>query len=513
MQKMKKNLLNDEGFSFLLVFLTIVLVTILGLGLLAVSSNSLKLSKHEREDQSIYYIAEAGVNYEKAILLEKANEAYQSAKAEYDRLPIQQKKYEKFVELYEENIKSIIEPLLNNENTINNFEEQLGMQPIARITLKQDLDTNLRYWITSIGTYGESPSQKRELQQSVDFVLDAETTNNNGGDDEENLNTATPDFAVQTKGNIKLTGGASIKGDVATDIGIISLDGGSSISGTVGASSDHFQYPSWMGDLSSKLTQSRKYPGSSILPLFPLEKMQQLSQLPVPPNQEVIKDPHNKTFIINNGHFLADNWMTNNYTLQLNGDTHFKQFKVDQNNTLTINVGDTDKNLYIEDFNILQGHIKIVGTGKLNVYINNTFNLKGSLNRNGNANQINLYYNGASAITIAGETQSAASLYSKQANLTFTGGIGLTGNIYAGATKVTFNGGSNSNGQHIIAPNASVILEGGAHIKGAIISDNLIANGGTSVTFTEGTIQPPSSGHTEIGDPITLIKENELVEQ
>lgn len=163
--KDEKNLLNDEGFSFLLVFLTIVLVTILGLGLLAVSSNSLKLSKHEREDQSIYYIAEAGVNYEKAILLEKANEAYQSAKAEYDRLPIQQKKYEKFVELYEENIKSIIEPLLNNENIINNFEEQLGMQPIARITLKQDLDTNLRYWITSIGTYGESPSQKENYSK------------------------------------------------------------------------------------------------------------------------------------------------------------------------------------------------------------------------------------------------------------------------------------------------------------------------------------------------------------
>lgn len=512
MQKLKDKCLNEDGFTFPLVFLAIILVTVLGLGLLVVSTNTLKISKHEREDQSIFYIAEAGINYEKAKLLEKANEAYQLAKEQYNSLPIKEKTYEKFKELYETNVLTLMDQLLKPEPIIfNNFEKQLGKIPIAKVTLQKDSKEYLRYSISSIGYFEESPSQNRELKQTIDFILDIEKTTNNNGDD--NIGTFTPEFAVQTKGDITLTGSATIHGNVATDIGIISLDGGSSITGTVGALSGNFQYPSWMGNLNEKLTHSSSYPGTTILPPFPEEKFQQLSQIPTPPNKEVSNSQGNKTLIINNGNFLADNYLTNNYTLQLTEDTHFKQFKVDQNNTLTINVGDTDKNLYIEDLYILQGHIKIIGTGKLNIYINNTFNLKGSLNKNGDANQINFFYNGSSPITIANETQTAASLYSKQADLTFTGGIGITGNIYTGASKVAFKGGTNAIGQHIVAPNAKVTLEEGAHIKGAIICDNLKANGGTSVIFTESTITPPSSGHTVIGDANKLIKENELLEQ
>ena len=511
MRKLKKRCFNEDGFAFPLVFLAIILVTILGLGLLVVSTNTLKISKHEREDQSIFYIAEAGINYEKAILLEKAEEAYQSAKEKYNSLPIKEKTYEKFKDLYEKNITTLMDQVLTSEPTIfNNFEKQLGKIPIAEVTL-QDSKKYLRYSISSVGYFEESPSQNRELKQTIDFILDIEKTTNNNGDD--NINTFTPEFAVQTKGDITLTGSATINGNVATDIGIISLDGGSSITGTVGAHSGNFQYPSWMGNLNEKLTHSSSYPGTTILSPFPEEKMHQLSQIPTPPNKEISNSKGNKTLIINNGNFLADNWLTNNYILQLTEDSHFKQFKVAENNTLIINVGETDKNLYIEDLNILQGEIKIIGTGKLNIYIYNTFYLKGSLNKNGNANQINLFYNGSSPITIANETQTAASLYSKQADLTFTNGVGITGNIYTGANKVTFNGGTNTNSQHIVAPNASVTLNRGAKIKGAIICDNLKADGGTSVTFTESTINPPSSGHTVIGDANNLIKENELLEQ
>ncbi|MGE6514518.1 DUF7305 domain-containing protein [Lysinibacillus sphaericus] len=514
MNKWQKFRLNEDGFSFLLVFLAIILVTILGLGLLVISSNSLKTSTHERENQSIFYIAEAGINYEKAKLYEKANDAYQLAKKDYNSLPVNQKTTSKFTALYESHILALMEPLIQAEPTIiDTFETQLGKQPIAEITIDQDPDNHLRFSITSTGYFSDTPSQNREVIQTIDFVLKAETTNNNTGDGNGNINTITPEFTVQTQGNITLTGSATIKGNVATDTGIISIDGGSSITGTVGASSDNFIYPSWMGNLKDKLTQSSNYPGASILPPFPDDKMQQLSTLPVPANQEVVKDPYNKIQIINNGDFLADNWMTNNFILHLTDDTHFKQFKVDQNNTLTINVGNTDKNLYIEDLSILQGHVNIIGSGRLNIFVNNKFNLKGSLNKNGNANQVNLFYNGSSAITIGGETQTAASLYSKQADLTFTGGIGITGNIYTGSDNVTFNGGTNANGQYIIAPNATVTLEGGAHIKGAILADNLIANGGTSVTFTESTVTPPSSGYPEFGDPISLIKENELLEK
>ncbi|WP_016991988.1 pilus assembly PilX N-terminal domain-containing protein [Lysinibacillus boronitolerans] len=64
---MRKNkivvLKNENGYAFLLVFFTIILISVLGLSILKVSSNTLKTSDHERDDQSVYYIAEAGLNY------------------------------------------------------------------------------------------------------------------------------------------------------------------------------------------------------------------------------------------------------------------------------------------------------------------------------------------------------------------------------------------------------------------------------------------------------------------
>ena len=83
--------------------------------------------------------------------------------------------------------------------------------------------------------------------------------------------------------------------------------------------------------------------------------------------------------------------MTKDYTLNLTGNTHFKEFKVAENNTITINVGDTDKDLYIEDLNVLQGHIKIIGTGKLNIYVKDSLRIKGSFNDGGDVSQINFY--------------------------------------------------------------------------------------------------------------------------
>ena len=53
--------LDANGFTLLGVLMILVLFSVLGVSLLAVTSNSLKLSGNERTDQSTFYIAEAGI--------------------------------------------------------------------------------------------------------------------------------------------------------------------------------------------------------------------------------------------------------------------------------------------------------------------------------------------------------------------------------------------------------------------------------------------------------------------
>lgn len=75
---------NEKGYAFLLVFITIILVTVLGLSILRFSNNTLTTSAHERDDQSIYYIAEAGLNYGRENFNQNIETAYNAAVEKYD---------------------------------------------------------------------------------------------------------------------------------------------------------------------------------------------------------------------------------------------------------------------------------------------------------------------------------------------------------------------------------------------------------------------------------------------
>ncbi|WP_286927057.1 MULTISPECIES: DUF7305 domain-containing protein [Lysinibacillus] len=528
---------NEKGYAFLLVFLTMILVSVLGLGILSVSNNTLTTSAHERDDQSVYYIAEAGLNYGREHFnqsfdnaFNKAEKDYLMAKANYEQNPIGDPPIfgnylmnELSLLGYPTNID--IEVMLTN-TFVNigipfqelEFETQFNNIPEASIsiTLINEDVNELQYAIKSIGKFyildstgqREDTSISRTLEQNIKITLDYTDTNggsengennsgtNNGGSNGGNSSHYVPsEFTVQTKGNIIVKAGGKIDGNVASAGGNISLTGGASITGSIGTSPENFHVDNdGLEYLKNQVTEQKDFPAGNVLAPFPSNIMNDLSQLNYPPNEEVAESQWNKTNIINNGNFQADNWMTNNYTLNLTEDTHFKQFKVTSNNTITINVGDTDKDLYIESLDILQGHINIIGTGKLNIYVKDSFNIKGSFNSGGDVSQINFLYSGSVPLTFSNETQINGSLYAKEADLTFSGGVGVKGNIYSGGQNVTFDRGFNSVGQHIIAPNADIRVNAGAHIKGAVVADNIIVDGGASITFGESTISPGNNG-------------------
>ena len=63
---MFKYLKQEKGYSLLLVILAIAFLSVLGIMLLTLTANSLKISTSERDDQSVFYIAEGGLNSTKA---------------------------------------------------------------------------------------------------------------------------------------------------------------------------------------------------------------------------------------------------------------------------------------------------------------------------------------------------------------------------------------------------------------------------------------------------------------
>ncbi|MEG0258629.1 MAG: pilus assembly PilX N-terminal domain-containing protein [Lysinibacillus sp.] len=489
---------NENGYSLLVVFLTIILVTGIGVGLLTVSANSLKTSTNERKDQSIFYIAEAGLNYEKAQIITRINQGYRNAQSTYASLPKKEKTEDKFNSLYENAVKSAIQTYLSSEKKPllkeNFFSKQFDQQPIAEIAIQLDPTNPRKYSLTSKGYFESSPSNFRTLNQNIEIVLEANSSN--VPPDPDYPHPFVPEFTVHTKGDISLSGSATIDGNAATENGNYSITGGSSITGT---------------------TNKSNYPGATVLPKFPNEEFtkEDWDKLKPPANLEVVHSDGQKALIINNGDFLATNYITNNSTLKLSNSTHFKRFAVNESNIVTIDVGDTDKHLYIDNLDIIEGHIKVVGTGKLNIYVKNSIKINGSFNKMGDANQVNFFYNGRTDLNISGNTQATASLYSNstEANLSFTGSTGFSGNIYTNAKSVKLSGASNSNGQYIIAPFAKVELSGSGSIKGALLADSLYADGGTSVTFVESIIKPPDTGYVDYGDPIKLFKEDAMLEK
>ncbi|MEY2370798.1 MULTISPECIES: polymer-forming cytoskeletal protein [Lysinibacillus] len=531
---MKKNkilLKNEHGYAFLLVFFTIILITVLGLSILKVSNNTLKTADHERDDQSVYYIAEAGLNYGREYsrkIFESAKSSatkeYQHQKIAYEQNPlldppdfekILKRKLEQLgypTKTDEEGKPIKLEERFRDFNTPT-FEDQFKHTPKANVLLTLKSAASLQYIIEAKGEF-EGTSINRTLQQSIavelnysdgnDDIEDGSSPNggsNNGSNSGGHF--VPKEYTVQTKGDIILNGGGKIIGNVASAGGKVKLTGGTEITGNIGVSPENLDVPEYLNKFKDQTTQAQDFPAGNALAPFPEDRMNDLAQLNYPPNEELIKSSSNKTNIIYNGNFQADNWMASDYTLNLSGNTHFKEFKVGQNNTITINIGDSDKDLYIEDLNILQGHIKIIGTGKLNIYVKDSLHIKGSFNNGGDVSQINFLYSGSKPLTLSNETQLNGSLYAKEADLTFSGGVGVKGNIYSGGNNITFNGGFNSEGQHIIAPNADVKVVAGARIKGAIVADTILVDGGASITFSESNASNENGGNDNNNKPNT----------
>ena len=509
--------LNNKGYSLFLTVLTIFLISIIGLSLLNITANSNKITTNERQDQSIYYIAEAGINLEKAKISDVLTELYNSLTGILNNLDYKEQvallgPYGSFENYFYKNVKDQFCSKYNamtgtqkcsfksevNEMDYENsysFSKQFNETPLAKTNIKGNctesegsISITCVFNLQSEGYFENSQKSSRLLNQTITVDIDAPSPDGGGQGEPEGDGNKPPyvshplsNITAIANGNITLEGSGKIEGNAGSLNGNISLDGGAQITGTVAVPPEKFIYPSTMGDFSSKITDTIDTQLEDYLPEFPHDTFEQLSHISYPQNIEIEKDPWNKTNVIENGNFKADNWMTNDYKLSITNDVRFDEFIIAQNNTITIDVGDKDVNLYVNTLDIQQGHIIVVGSGKLNIFVKDSVNIKGSFNSSGEPKQVNMFYQGTNPTTFSNETQLYSSFYTNSADLEIGSGAGFYGNIYSGGKNLSINGAAPTQGQYIIAPHADLKLEGSGNITGTVIANSIYSTGGTLI--------------------------------
>lgn len=455
---------NEQGIALTMVVFILTVVTILGLSIITLSMNNVKMSSGERSSQASYYIAESGINYKMDEIYKELDAINKEASAEV------------FFQHVEEQLK------LNEIDMYTDFEKSFNNQPKAEVKVVKVKKSNANssndrdYKIISKGVIGNR-SRTAEKKFSVDFT--------------QNSSVNLPNTALFVNKNIDLLGGAYIDG--ATGInsssqGAIRLDGGAKITGDIfvgpNAKDDIIDKPAYM-NIPNKIVKLNEIK-TFHMPVFP-----EYPTYPMISDAQFIKNQWNKYEVIKKGSIYINNWMVNNFTLDMKENLQLDKIIVDQDYTLNINIGNSNRSMVINEMNMPQGKINIIGTGKLTIFVKNNITLGGGAEINSPKNpqsvkekikQLDIYYKGTN-LTMSGAQKIYGSLFAERANITMTGGSGFQGSIVTGGTEVNINGGTNALTQIFYAPNAAVNLSGGGKIVGSIVANSFTGTGGGFVKY------------------------------
>lgn len=499
---------SEKGFTLIVVLMVLVVLSVLTTAVIGLAVNNSAMIRGERDDQSTFYIAEAGINSMIA-------EIEEIAKVEANKkqsIPTDQPELAK--QLFNSGVKSEIKEH-KFKFKLGYFQQTFGKTlAIANVSFIDELPEGLRYKIESTGSIG---NKKRTLERVITISFEPnEIPGSNSGEDGNSGNSGdkgpvvnVPEgVAVFVNGKITMAGGAKIEGNIGTNQSgnkTISLSGGASVTGGVYVpkGSENGAITTTEGIKIAAPTGMTEA-GMMQLPEFPAFPEYQT------PNNQVIKNGNNQYGVIQNGNLSVDNWMTDNYVLKMTDNMMFNEIKLGSNYTMTIDVGDTDKVIVVENLNVLNGHINIIGTGKLTFLVkgNITMGSGSTINNGGSVDQLGVYLQKSSNpnkpkdVKLDGAQKIFGSLYAEDANIHVTGGGGFQGNIFTGGKNVTISGGGSAQSSLILAPNADVKLTGGGNVKGAIYANTLYADGGTIVKYKKPTIETgPFAPSPEIPGP------------
>ncbi len=326
-----------------------------------------------------------------------------------------------------------------------------------------------KLFIESVGKVGEvSEKITRVMVGETDLIYeiaDVDKAVFSNGD--ITINNGTIDGDIGTNNNIRIEGSPTINGNAYF------------MEGNYIDAPDWWIKQEWSDNKNKKLDSEMIYP----LPVFP--------EFPV----DLVNKGSIKTTYENDG-------------LQIDTSAYYENLNIIENRSITINTVEGDIILGIENFDIQQGFINVVGSGNVKIFINNFTSLKGGINKDGNSENVQIYYNGKSQMKIDGATEICGSLYIKQADFDLTAGGSIKGNLVSGGEVISISGGTFVQEGMIYAPNAYVNMTGSGSVYGTVIANEFYMSGGARVEFkpeyidtslidVESTIPlPPSSSNS-----------------
>lgn len=523
---MSKQIKNQRGSALALALFLVVIISILGISLLSVSSNSLKQVDYERKDQAVFYIAEAGVNLAKEEVKFKLRKIEDDAIQEMTNWITDQNIYRK-------------------ANKLPKLTKQVAMQHYVDVVLKKEFDKAIDEGYFSDTSFTISPgkiasiklqptsadfkvkiissgiidsTRKRVVDQEIKLRPSLYINLGDGVEEEDGDGSGTPptvpggweNHTVLTSGDIVFNSSGEIHGDTSLRYGNVIFN---NYSGKIltenGSTGGNINMDSTKQSITPKNQQQKKewhYPKTILPPLAidpksflpndfwksTTDKLNQLSILPLLPKYTL----PNKVDLVSNGLLSTENPngdLKNNATFNLTSDTHLSKIRITSNRTITINV-DSEVNLLVDDFDMNYGTINVTGAGKLNLYVKKFTALNSDSNKGFNQNtsdpsKVNFYYVGSSQFILNGSTPFYATLFNQSANMSLGGDSKVYGNIISGGSKITVSGSTPTTGQYVIAPNAELIIDGSASIRGSVVADSINFTGNGRIY--KGSNLPP----------------------
>jgi Tfp pilus assembly protein PilX len=451
------NDLNENGNSLLITLLVIVFVSILGVSLLTQTANSNKITVSERYDQSLYYIAEAGLNMEKANLVQALNTAYAATLDQLQNTPVANYPTFNFTSTFNQYLchQSPIYCTISSK-VYNKFNKQFNKQPSVTTTVQQSClptrEMDCTFTITAKGYLQEEPNKTRDLVQSLTITserinLDIET----GGSSEEITNTP----------NTPSINPLPIQNAVVISGGLISIHGNADIVGDLASNTNRI----------TKSGSAHSHVGQNVHVSTPIQLADYL-----PP---FVAAPSPFPSLSNNLNLLHQQ---NIYVNKLVGPK-------------VLNIGSENRTLYVNELD-LDDNIIINGSGTLTVIILGEADLKGKMTRSDNdATKLNIYYQGTKDFKTVSNPSSKAtvisgSIHVQKSELSIKGGT-ILGNIYYHGTKpIEINGNGDNNANYLIAPYAKVQSSGNADFTGVILAKEMEINGNHDLIYRPNTLVP-----------------------
>ena len=536
---MSKQIKNQRGSALALALFLVVIISILGISLISVSSNSLKQVDYERKDQAVFYIAEAGINLAKEDVKIKLRKIEDDAIQEITKWITDQNIYRKANKLpkltKQMAMKHYVEVILKEEfdkaidkGYFSDTSFTISTGKVASIEL-QPTSTDFKVKIISTGTIDSAKERvvDQEIKLRPSLYIDL------GDDEEDGSGSGTPplvsgdweNHTVLTSGNIVFNSSGEIHGDTSLRYGNVIFN---NYSGKIltedGSTGGKINMDSSKQSITPQNQQQKNewhYPKTILPPLAidpksflpndfwerTTDKTNQLSAIPLLSKYTL----SNGVDLVTNGVLSTEDpkgYLKNNVTFNLTSDTHLSRIRITSNRTITINI-DSEVNLLVDDFDMDYGTINITGNGKLNLYVKKFTALNSTTGFNANTadpSKVNFYYVGSSQFTLNGSTPFYATLFSQSANMSLGSGSKVDGNIISGGSKITFSGSTPSTGQYVIAPNAEFIIDGSASIRGSVVADSINFTGNGRI-YKGSNLPPlpsgvgPSDGFEILPDP------------